>query len=169
MHFGQNTGGEVVVINAARSLMRQLSRTVQRRWGLSVRMVTSRRPAIMATAMENANSMIIDATINPKATIEVLEQAVNLVGPEKVAVYTEVLHEGLELSVRRVGVLLLFGPLSQPEWRGVFEPRLHSELAQLHHTHAPQHRRPIGLLRNFGPAQWRKQPGSTGSTKGTNT
>ncbi len=35
-------------------------------------------------------------------------------------VYTEVVHEGLELLVRRLGVILLLGPMSVSEWDDLF-------------------------------------------------
>lgn len=166
MHSGQNHNGEVVVLNAGRSLMRQLSQPAQRRWGLSVRMVTSHRPAIMATAMDGAISTIIDATADPHAAIEALEHAVSLVGPSKSAVYTEVLHDGLELSVRRAGVLLLFGPLSQAEWRGFFEPRLRHRFGRSDQPRPPQRRRPASHLRNSGTPKWREQAAPASKDKG---
>jgi len=167
MQFSQNRNGEVVILNAGRSLLRQLSQPAQRRWGLSVRMMTSCRPAVMAPAINNAVSTIIDATANPQDALETLEYAVSLIGPGKPTVYTEVMHEGLELSVRRAGVLLLFGPMSQAEWRGFFEPRLRHRLARSHQPQLSQNPRPAGRLRNPAAAQWREQTSSAGGDKGT--
>ena len=156
MQSSQNRNSEVVILNAGRSLLRQLSQPAQRRWGLSVRAVTSHRSAVMATAMDDAVSTIIDATANPQAALEMLEYAVSLMGPGKPVVYTEVMHAGLELSVRRAGVLLLLGPMSQAEWRGFFEPRLRRHLARSHQPNPPQHRRQAGRLRNPAAGQWRE-------------
>ena len=37
--------------------------------------------------------------------------------------YSERMHEGLEMFVRSRGALLLLGPLSEAEWDAFFEPQ----------------------------------------------
>ena len=161
MHYGHNLNNEVVVLNAGRSLLKQLSRSHNKRLGLSVRMLTSRRSDIMATAISGEVSTIIDATADPHIALEALQSAINLIGPGKIAVYTEVLHDGLELSVRKAGVLLLFGPLKHAEWRGFFEPRLVRQAPRPHRSSPTLSRRGGYKLPQSMAPKWRKQAQST--------
>jgi hypothetical protein len=75
-------------------------------------------------AVENASAVVVDATEDHARAIDAMLQAVAQRGEVAVAVYTEQMHEGLELFVRSRGVLLLLGPLTHEEWEGFWQPRL---------------------------------------------
>jgi hypothetical protein len=59
---------------------------------------------------------IVDATDDPAQAMAAIAQATDLLERERVAVYTESIHEGLELFVRARGVLLLLGPMGNAPW-----------------------------------------------------
>lgn len=69
---------------------------------------------------------IIDATEFPAKAVEDLARLVEAFGDERATAYTEIMHRGLETSVRRLGVSLLLGPMSALEWNGYFEGKFSS-------------------------------------------
>jgi hypothetical protein len=69
---------------------------------------------------------IVDATEFPAKAVEDLARLVEAFGDERAAAYTEIMHRGLETSVRRLGVSLLLGPMSVLEWNGYFEGKFSS-------------------------------------------
>ncbi len=81
-------------------------------------------PAIRQT-LRCADSAIVDATADPALAIDAFLQAASQMGPEAVALYTEVAHEGLELFVRVRGSLVLFGPLFVEQWEEFLDRWLH--------------------------------------------
>ena len=74
--------------------------------------------------LERANLVLVDATKDYGRAKAAFTQAVARRGADGVAVYTETMHEGLELGVRSCGALLLLGPLSRAQWQGFFQRKL---------------------------------------------
>jgi hypothetical protein len=74
--------------------------------------------------MLNATLAIIDASEDHAQAIDAFSQSVARLGAYKTVVYTEKMHEGLELFVRFQGSLLLYGPLSQVQWEDFFRRTL---------------------------------------------
>jgi hypothetical protein len=66
--------------------------------------------------LRGAPVVVIDVTDDPSQALGVFSQIVRRLGPYSVLVYTEQMHNGLELFVRGCGVLLLWGPLSDMQW-----------------------------------------------------
>jgi hypothetical protein len=116
-----NRNGEVVLFFAEESLLFQVASWVRSEGRFSMRLVTSRDPVVIARALDDAIVAILDATRQPGEAMAVLERAVPRIGPRRVAVYSEQLHNGLEVFVRVRGVTLLAGPMSPPEWEAFFE------------------------------------------------
>jgi len=69
---------------------------------------------------------IVDATEDPARAMAAFAQAIAALEAECVAVYTEAMHEGLELFVRVRGVPLLLGPMSDAPWEAQLEKMLQS-------------------------------------------
>jgi hypothetical protein len=67
---------------------------------------------------------IADATEDPARAMTAFAQAIAALQVECVAVYTETMHEGLELFVRVRGAPLLLGPLSDLTWQQQLEKML---------------------------------------------
>jgi hypothetical protein len=68
----------------------------------------------------DAEIVLVDASDDHAQAIELFSQSVARLGPRRVAVYTENMHEGLELFVRTQGAWLLLGPLSNRQWEDFF-------------------------------------------------
>ena len=66
---------------------------------------------------------IIDASSDPAQGTDAFLQSVSMLTSDAVAVYTEKMHDGLELLVRTFGAPLLLGPMSVNEWEEFLEPR----------------------------------------------
>ena len=64
---------------------------------------------------------IVDATEDPARAATVLIHTLAEAEPGSAAVYTETMHNGLELFVRSRGALLLLGPLDNSSWKGLIE------------------------------------------------
>ena len=64
---------------------------------------------------------LIDATADHAQAIDAFLQGLTQLGAGAVTVYTEVVHDGLELFVRRHGSLILLGPLFEGHWTKFFE------------------------------------------------
>ncbi len=63
-----------------------------------------------------AELAVIDATEDPAQASDAFLQSVGVLSAEAVAVYTERIHDGLELLVRMLGAPLILGPMSMEEW-----------------------------------------------------
>jgi len=71
-------------------------------------------------SLNGADRVLVDASEDHAQAIELFSQSVVTLGPRHVAVYTERIHEGLELFVRTQGAWLLLGPLSNWQWEEFF-------------------------------------------------
>lgn len=116
-----NRHGEVVLFFAEESLLFQVATWIRNEGRYSMRLVSSLDRAVIARAMDDALVAIVDATRQPGEAMAVLERALPRIGPRRIAVYSEQLHDGLEVFVRVRGVTLLAGPMSPPEWEAFFE------------------------------------------------
>lgn len=126
--------GDVVLFYAEESLLGQIGEWIREHRELSLRLVLSRLATSISAALDGAAVVIIDATREPWKAMDVLQYALLRVERDRLAVYTERTHEGLEVFVRVRGVSLLLGPMSQVEWEGFF--RL-LEPSNTVHKHAP--------------------------------
>ncbi|MGA2059042.1 MAG: hypothetical protein ABSG67_01070, partial [Thermoguttaceae bacterium] len=79
-------------------------------------------PGIRRWALRAALA-IIDASSDPAQGTDAFLQSVSMLTSDAVAVYTEKMHDGLELLVRTFGAPLLLGPMSVNEWEEFLEPR----------------------------------------------
>jgi hypothetical protein len=92
--------------------------------------------------LRRTGATLLDATTDPAATADAFLQAVACHGAGAVSVYTEVMHEDIELFVRLRGSLFLLGPLLDEQWEALFEPLMRAERVRL----APAGRRPLAAL-----------------------
>jgi hypothetical protein len=76
-------------------------------------------PEIRAV-LARADVALIDATEDQFHAAEAFAEAAESLGAGAAAVYTERMHDGLELFVRSRGAQLLLGPLAEAEWDGFF-------------------------------------------------
>jgi hypothetical protein len=104
----QETTSDVLVISASKSLREQLA-------GLQEACFAGAADAVEA-ALDRTRVAVIDATEDWPAVEEAFGLAVERLGADAVIVYTEQMHEGLELTVRCQGSLLLLGPMDACQW-----------------------------------------------------
>lgn len=71
--------------------------------------------------LRRAALAVIDATEDPAQAADAFLQSVGALRADSVAVYTEKMHDGLELLVRMLGAPLLLGPMSTEEWEEYLE------------------------------------------------
>ena len=74
--------------------------------------------------VERRRLVLVDASDDHAQAIELFSQSVARLGSRRVAVYTERMHEGLELFVRTQGAWLLLGPLNNRQWEEFFSSML---------------------------------------------
>jgi hypothetical protein len=118
-------GGAIMLLHAGESLQEQIAE-----WGclhptVRIQLALSAVPTTVRTLMSDVVSIVIDATEHPDAATQTLESVLAIIQSVetelKLGVYTEKVHEGLELFVRRRGILFLLGPMVMAEWDGFFE------------------------------------------------
>lgn len=114
-------GLDVSVFFPSTSLLLQMAGWLRESYPFYYRLIAARQPMFIKDALSSSASVIIDATERPDDATAVLELSVGQIGPHKTIVYTERMHEGLEVFARTRGVQLLLGPMGEGEWRGFFE------------------------------------------------
>lgn len=116
------SGGDVTLFYPEESLLLQVAAWQRTHGGHALRVVYAVDSLVTVRAIEKASLALIDATEFPGEAMAALERAIARLGPLRVAVYAERLHDGLELFVRVRGVPLLLGPLEPGEWEAFLEP-----------------------------------------------
>jgi hypothetical protein len=117
---------DIVVFYPGDSLKEQVGAWVDRHPECSLEVSFARSLPGIRVALRNAAVALLDATEDPAQATDAFSQAVARLGAHSVAVYTETMHEWLELFVRIRGALLLFGPLDNTQWEELFERMLRS-------------------------------------------
>jgi len=113
---------DIVLYYPTESLTDQAVRWIREHPHYHLRLVSSRRPASIWEALGDAAIAVIDATEQVDAAMNALEQLAGTARLLHLAVYSERMHEGLELFVRLRGAMLLLGPMEPNRWDGFFEP-----------------------------------------------
>jgi hypothetical protein len=78
-------------------------------------------PVETCAAFRQASVSIIDATENPGRAMDAFLRATVELEAVSIIVYTESMHEGLELFVRSRGAMLLLGPMPDAQWKELFD------------------------------------------------
>jgi hypothetical protein len=86
--------------------------------------------------IQSVDFVLIDATEDPAQASDAYFQILKALGPDSMSVYTNIVHEGLELLVRRLGVTLLLGPMDFLEWDDYFQHKFPCTLP-LSSAHCP--------------------------------
>ena len=118
----QADGTDVAIFYPDDRLLSDLSAWFARNPRFHMEVVLSRRMSVMRSIAAQATFSIIDATQCLDPAITALGVALECVPPERILLYTQRMHEGLELFVRCRGVLMLLGPASQIEWEAALRP-----------------------------------------------
>ncbi len=107
---------DVALLWPTDSLVLQLAQWSRGQPRLAIRAVWPGMLDIAEQAMEKAVFSVIDATNHPTDAMSIVQQAVAQGGREKISIYTEVMHRGMEVLIRSQGVAVLLGPMSGEQW-----------------------------------------------------
>jgi hypothetical protein len=86
--------------------------------------VLARSATAIGRSLDGADMALVDASDDHDQAIDLYSQAVVRLGARKASVYTERMHEGLELFVRTQGSWLLLGPMTNDQWNDYFATML---------------------------------------------
>jgi hypothetical protein len=86
-------------------------------------------PPEIRPLLRYAGTALVDATEDPARAREAFLRAVARLGTGAVAMYTETMHDSLELFVRVRGALFLLGPLGDEQWEEYFRRTLRTKKA----------------------------------------
>jgi hypothetical protein len=120
------TATGIVLFYPGRLLVSQIRDWAQRHGGCRAAVSFERTLPGIRRWLRRAELAVIDATEDPAQATDAFLQSVGVLRADAVAVYTERMHDGLELLVRSLGVPLLFGPMSTDEWDEFLEIRFPS-------------------------------------------
>ena len=118
--FSGRTEADVLLFYPSDSLREQVNGCLCKKSGVKVGVCLAKPLPEIREALGGVRLALLDATDEPAQSTDAFLQAVGQLGGYSVAVYTEQMHDGLELLVRRSGALLLLGPLSELQWEEFF-------------------------------------------------
>ena len=81
-----------------------------------VEAVFGRSATAIGRSLRGADLALVDASEDHAQAIDLFSEAVARLGPRRVSIYSERMHDGLELFVRTQGAWLLLGPLASEPW-----------------------------------------------------
>jgi len=119
---------DVTLFLATESLVLQAAKWSERHPSFALRIVSSQLPGAVLRGLEDAAFSVIDATDRPQQALGLMQRGLERVGRQAIAIYTEIMHEGLEVLVRCAGVPLWLGPMAQSEWEASFEAMARAEV-----------------------------------------
>ena len=114
----------IAVCYPTESLSRQVAFWARRHADCGIEPVFGRSALEIRRSLSGADRVLVDASDDHAQAIELFSQSVTRFGSRHVAVYTERMHEGLELFVRTQGAWLLLGPLNNWQWEEFFSSML---------------------------------------------
>jgi len=130
----------IAICYPTESLSRQLALWGRKHEDCGIKPVFGRSVWEIRHSLNGADRVLVDASDDHAQAIELFSQSVARLGPRRVAVYTERMHEGLELFVRTQGVWLLLGPLTNCQWEEFFSSMLPPAQQERAPRQSPQRR-----------------------------
>lgn len=114
----------IALFHAGKPLVKQVAEWGRLRPNVDIQLITSTLSTTLRTLTSEAVAIVIDATEHPEPAMQTLDSVMavrqSVETKLKLGVYTEKVYEGLELFVRRRGILFLLGPMDPFEWDGFF-------------------------------------------------
>lgn len=112
---------DVLLLYPGESLSRQICRVAEQDSQWRIETSFERSLPEIRRQLRRSSLALIDATEDPSQATDAFLQAVARLGRDAAAMYTDVMHEGLELFVRLHGSPFFLGPLHDEEWAKLFE------------------------------------------------
>ncbi len=122
----QGSAPAIAVFYPGNSLMHQVSNWAIRHPAYDFALSFAQSLHEIRGVLRDTVVSIVDATEDPMRAMTAFTQAIAKLEADRVAVYTESMHEGLELFVRVRGAPLLLGPMSDAPWEAQLERMLKS-------------------------------------------
>jgi hypothetical protein len=116
--------GEIALFYGSDSLTRQITKWARKHPACTIRCSFAKVLPEIRLVLETADGALIDATDDDAQAVDAFSQAAGHLGTNAVAIYSEVMHEGVELLVRSRGSQVLLGPLGETQWDGFFQQAL---------------------------------------------
>lgn len=107
---------DVLLFYPGRSLGDQLGPWAARHTDRLIEMCFERSLPEIREALKNVGIVVIDATEDPAQATDAFLQAVARLGANAVMMYTERMHDDLEMFARVHGSLFVLGPLFEYQW-----------------------------------------------------
>jgi hypothetical protein len=123
-----STTSDVLLLYPGASLTGQVRAWAERHPGRQVAVSFERSLPEIRKLLARAHSAMVDGTEDGSLATDAFLQAVARLGAGAVTMYTEKMHDGLELFVRVRGSPFLLGPMLDGEWDALFERSLRAEL-----------------------------------------
>jgi hypothetical protein len=111
---------QIMLCYPSASLCGQLQTWSDQRGGRPLQIFFERSLAGIRRQVHRVDFVLVDATDEPEQASGACMQICEILGSDSMAVYTDIVHDGLEVLVRRLGVPLLLGPMSVSEWDDLF-------------------------------------------------
>jgi hypothetical protein len=112
---------DVVLLYPEESLTDQIRRWIMKDPRRRVEVSYERSLPGIRRLLRQARMALVDATEDPSQATDAFLQAIAALGVDAVAMYTEIMHDGLEVFVRSQGSLFFLGPLFDTDWASFFE------------------------------------------------
>jgi hypothetical protein len=110
------TASGIVLFYPSRLLQVQIHDWAEQHGGCRATVSFERSLPSIRKCVRRAALAVIDASEDPAQATDAFLQSVGVLKSDAVAVYTEKVHDGLEMLVRMLGAPLLLGPMSMEEW-----------------------------------------------------
>jgi hypothetical protein len=111
---------KIMLFHPSASLRGQLQAWSDQRGGRQLQISFERSLVGIRRQVHSVDFVLVDATEDPAQVSGAYLQIHKILGPESMAVYTDIIHDGLEIFVRKLGITLLLGPMSVSEWDDFF-------------------------------------------------
>ena len=117
----QKNDFELLVCSCKASLITQLVEAASHDPGVSLRLDPCGWRDWLWSELPLDICVLVDASDRPEIAMESLHAILPRIDTRQVAIYTELMHDGLELFARLRGMLLLLGPMHTLQWLGYFQ------------------------------------------------
>jgi hypothetical protein len=115
------TASGIVLFYPSRLLAVQIRDWAEQHGGCRAAVSFERSLPSIRKCVRRAALAVIDASEDPAQATDAFLQSVGVLKSDAVVVYTEKVHDGLEMLVRMLGAPLLLGPMSMEEWEEYLE------------------------------------------------
>ena len=119
--------GEIALFYPCDSLSRQITSWARKHPGCTIQSSFSKTLPEIRSVLERVDVAVVDATEDHAQAADAFLQASARLGTNGAAMYSERMHDDMEVFVRSRGALVLLGPLDEAEWDGFLDLALYGK------------------------------------------